>query len=67
MIIETCLLTEEEKEIACLIADKAGADFVKTSTGFSVGGATLEDVRLMKQTVGDKLKIKASGGIKDRL
>ena len=63
VIIETCYLTDEEKKIACLIAEKAGADFVKTSTGFGSGGATLEDVELMKDSIGNKLKIKASGGI----
>mgnify|MGYP001825300048 CR=1 FL=1 len=65
VIIETCLLTDKEKVLACNIAASAGADFVKTSTGFSSGGATVEDVRLMKQTVGDNLQVKASGGIKD--
>lgn len=64
VIIETCLLTDEEKVKACEAAEKAGAQFVKTSTGFSTGGATLEDVRLMKKTVGDRLKVKASGGIR---
>lgn len=64
-IIETCLLTDEEKIKACKLAKEAGADFVKTSTGFSTGGATIEDVKLMKDTVGDSLKIKASGGIRD--
>lgn len=66
VIIETCYLTDEEKEIACQAAFKAGADFVKTSTGFGSGGATFEDVELMQKVVGDKMKIKASGGIKDR-
>lgn len=66
VIIETCFLTDEEKEIACRAALKAGADFVKTSTGFGSGGATFEDVELMQKVVGDKMKIKASGGIKDR-
>ena len=66
VIIETCLLTDEEKVRACLLAKKAGADFVKTSTGFSTGGATVEDVKLMKQTVQDKALVKASGGIKDK-
>lgn len=66
VIIETCLLTDEEKVFACQAAVKAGADFVKTSTGFSTGGATLEDIKLMKKTVGDKCKIKASGGIRTR-
>jgi len=65
VIIETCLLTEKEKMLACKIAMSANADFVKTSTGFSSGGATLKDIRLMKQTVGDTMQVKASGGIKD--
>ncbi len=64
VIIETCLLTEEEKIIACLLAKKAGADFVKTSTGFNKGGATVEDVRLMRKVVGKKMGVKASGGIR---
>lgn len=64
VIIETCLLTEEEKVRACQLAVEAGADFVKTSTGFSVGGATVEDVRLMRETVGTKAGVKASGGIR---
>ena len=63
VIIETCLLTGEEKVKACLLAEKAGAAFVKTSTGFSKAGATAEDVALMKKTVGDRLKVKAAGGI----
>lgn len=66
-IIETCLLSEEEKIRACELAVKAGADFVKTSTGFSTGGATVEDVKLMKETVGDRAKVKASGGIRTLL
>lgn len=66
VIIETCLLTDEEKKIACELAVKAGADFVKTSTGFSKGGATIEDVALMKKTVGKDAKVKASGGIRDK-
>lgn len=66
VILETCYLTDEEKKIACRLALKASADFVKTSTGFGTAGATLSDVKLMKEEVGDKLKIKASGGIKDR-
>lgn len=66
VIIETCLLTDEEKIRACLDAVNAHADFVKTSTGFSTGGATVEDVKLMKQTVQDKALVKASGGIKDK-
>ncbi|MDP3387744.1 MAG: deoxyribose-phosphate aldolase [Eubacteriales bacterium] len=65
VIIETCLLTEEEKVKACELSKEAGADFVKTSTGFSTAGATEEDVKLMKKTVGDTLKVKASGGIRD--
>ncbi len=64
VILETCLLTDEEKITACLIAQEAGADFVKTSTGFSKGGATVHDVSLMKFVVGNKLKVKASGGIR---
>lgn len=66
VIIETCLLTDEEKIRACLDAVNAHADFVKTSTGFSTVGATVEDVKLMKQTVQDKALVKASGGIKDK-
>ena len=66
VIIETCVLTDEEKVAACTIAKRAGADFVKTSTGFGTGGATVEDVRLMKQTVGDGVQVKASMGINDR-
>ena len=65
VIIETCYLSDEEKVMACKMAAKAGADFVKTSTGFGSGGATVEDVRLMKKTVGDACKVKASGGIRD--
>jgi deoxyribose-phosphate aldolase len=66
VIIETCYLDEDEKRIACQISAKAGADFVKTSTGFGTGGATIEDVKLMIEEVGGQLKVKASGGIKDR-
>ncbi len=66
VIIETCLLTDEEKVRACELAKQAGADFVKTSTGFGSGGATVEDVRLMKRTVGDNMMVKASTGINDR-
>ena len=66
VIIETCHLTEAEKEKACVLAVEAHADFVKTSTGFGTGGATFEDVKLMKRVVGDKAKIKASGGVKDK-
>lgn len=66
VIIEACLLTDEEKVKACELSKEAGADFVKTSTGFSTGGATVEDVRLMRQTVGPELGVKASGGIRDK-
>lgn len=66
VIIETCLLTDEEKVRACELSVKAGADFVKTSTGFSTGGATVADVALMRKTVGDKCGVKASGGIHTR-
>lgn len=65
VILETCLLTDEEKVIACKLAMNAGADYVKTSTGFSKGGATVHDVALMRETVGMKLGVKASGGIRD--
>ncbi len=65
VILETCLLTDEEKVIASVLSKNAGAHFVKTSTGFSKGGATLEDVVLMRKAVGDSLGIKASGGIRD--
>ena len=65
VIIETCLLTDEQKRTACRLAAEAKADFVKTSTGFSTGGATVEDVRLMRETVGNALGVKASGGIRD--
>lgn len=64
VIIETCLLTDEEKIRACELAVKAGADYVKTSTGFSTGGATKEDIALMRQTVGPNKGVKASGGIR---
>lgn len=66
VIIETCLLNEEEKVRACGLAMEAKADFVKTSTGFSTGGATKEDVALMRKTVGDTMGVKASGGIRDK-
>lgn len=66
VIIETCLLTEEEKVRACELAVKAGADYVKTSTGFSTGGATVEDIRLMRKTVGPDIGVKASGGVRSR-
>lgn len=64
VIIETCLLTENEKKRACELAVKAGTDFVKTSTGFSTGGATARDVMLMRKTVGPEIGVKASGGIR---
>ena len=66
VIIETCLLTDEEKRRACLLAKEAGADFVKTSTGFAAGGATAADVRLMRECVGETMGIKAAGGIRSR-
>jgi deoxyribose-phosphate aldolase len=65
VIIETCLLTDEEKIKTCEISKKVGADFVKTSTGFSTGGATAEDIALMRKTVGPELGVKASGGVRD--
>ncbi len=64
VIIETCLLTDDEKVRACLCAKRAGADFVKTSTGFSTGGATVHDVKLMRETVGPEMGVKASGGVR---
>lgn len=64
VIIETSLLTNEEKEIACKLAVEAGADYVKTSTGFSTGGATIEDITLMRKTVGPDIGVKASGGVR---
>lgn len=64
VIIETCLLTDEEKITACKLSKEAGADFVKTSTGFSTGGATASDIKLMRETVGDELGVKASGGVR---
>ncbi|CRF34919.1 Deoxyribose-phosphate aldolase [Brachyspira suanatina] len=64
VIIETCLLTDKEKVLACKIAKECGADFVKTSTGFSTGGATEHDVKLMREAVGKEMGVKASGGIK---
>ena len=64
VIIETCLLTDDEKIEACRIAERAGADFVKTSTGFSTGGSTVRDVALMHEAVGGRIKVKASGGIR---
>ncbi|MGG0178072.1 deoxyribose-phosphate aldolase [Gottfriedia acidiceleris] len=65
VIIETCLLTDEEKVRACELSVKAGVDFVKTSTGFSTGGATAEDVALMRKTVGENVGVKASGGVRN--
>ncbi|WP_054635488.1 deoxyribose-phosphate aldolase [Thalassobacillus sp. C254] len=65
VIIETVLLTDEEKTRACRLAVEAGADFVKTSTGFAGGGATVADVKVMKEAVGNKAKVKASGGVKN--
>lgn len=64
VIIETCYLSDDQKKTACELAMKAGADFVKTSTGFGTGGATAHDVALMRSVVGEKLKVKASGGIR---
>ena len=66
VIIETCLLTDEEKVIACQISKEVGADFVKTSTGFSRSGATAADIKLMRETVGSELGVKASGGVRTR-
>ena len=66
VIIETCVLTDEEKVKVCQLAKEAGADFVKTSTGFGDGGATAADVRLMKETVGEGVQVKASTGINNR-
>ena len=65
VIIETCLLTDDEKVKACTLAKKSKADFVKTSTGFSTGGATVEDIALMRKTVGPDMGVKASGGVRD--
>ena len=64
VILEPCLLTDDEKVKACQICKKVGADFVKTSTGFSTGGATVEDVKLMRETVGPEMGVKASGGVR---
>lgn len=66
VIIETCLLTEDEKKKACELSKEAGADFVKTSTGFSTGGAKAEDVALMRACVGEEMGVKASGGIRNK-
>ncbi len=65
VIFENCYLTDDEKKMACKLALHAGADFIKTSTGFGNGGATLADVQLMKNEVGNQILIKASGGIRD--
>ncbi|HAP42227.1 MAG TPA: deoxyribose-phosphate aldolase [Nitrospira sp.] len=65
VILETCLLTREEKIMACRLAVEAGMDYVKTSTGFNQAGATVEDVRLMKEAVAGRAKVKASGGVRD--
>ena len=65
VILETCLLNDEEKRAACRLAKEAGADYVKTSTGFSTGGATVEDIALMRTEVGADMGVKASGGIRD--
>ncbi len=65
VILETCLLTKEEIVKACELSVEAGADFVKTSTGFSTGGATTEDIALMRRTVGPNIGVKASGGVRD--
>ena len=66
VIIEAALLSDDEKVQACVLSQRAGADFVKTSTGFGPGGATLHDVDLMRRTVGDDMGVKAAGGIRDR-
>ena len=65
VILENCYLTNEEKKIACQLSIDAGADFIKTSTGFGTGGATIEDVKLMKEVAQDQIQIKASGGVRD--
>lgn len=65
VILETCYLTDEEKRLACRLSVEAGADFVKTSTGFGTGGATPEDITLMREAVAGKAKLKASGGVRD--
>jgi len=67
VIIETCLLTDDEKKTACRLAAEAGADYVKTSTGFSTGGATASDIQLMRETVGPEIGVKASGGVRSAL
>ena len=65
VIIETCYLTDEEKKIACELAVKAGTDYVKTSTGFGTGGSTPADIKLMRETVGENIGVKASGGVRN--
>jgi len=65
VIIETCYLDDDQKQLACVLAKEAGADFVKTSTGFGTGGATVSDIKLMREAVGNEMKVKASGGIRD--
>ena len=65
VILETCYLTEEEKILACRLSEKAGADFVKTSTGYGSAGCTIEDLKLMRANVSEKIRIKGSGGIRD--
>lgn len=64
VIIETCYLTDEEKKIVCELAKKAGTDYVKTSTGFGTGGSTPQDIKLMRETVGENIGVKASGGVR---
>lgn len=66
VILETCLLNKEEIRIASALSEETGADFIKTSTGFSTGGATVEDIKIMKESVSPKMKLKASGGIRSR-
>ncbi|MCY4525753.1 MAG: deoxyribose-phosphate aldolase, partial [Anaerolineaceae bacterium] len=66
VILETALLTDEEKIIACVVSQQAGADYVKTSTGFNGGGATVEDIALMRGVVGPTMGVKASGGVRSR-
>jgi deoxyribose-phosphate aldolase len=65
VIIETALLTDEEKRVSCQLSKEVGADFVKTSTGFSTAGATVEDIKLMRETVGPEMGVKASGGVRN--
>ena len=65
VILETCYLTEEEKITACHLSEQAGADFVKTSTGYGSAGCTIDDLKLMRASVSDKVRIKGSGGIRD--